>query len=113
MWDFLASDRSNKVVAAKLAFTVLSFWLFAAWSIGALPTDAFGAGFAKSEDAAFNTKLLLERELLSAKRSQCRANTEEGALYWTQRLIELKNVYLDRLGRKYDEPSCEVLTPGD
>ncbi len=98
-----------RLAAIKLVLTVVAFWFFAAWSIGALPTTAFGEGFARAEDAAYNTKLILERELLTTKLSQCRAKSTEASSFWTQKLIDLKADYLERLGRQYDEPTCSVL----
>ncbi len=107
------SDYKSLAQKIPLPIAVLALYAFMAWSLGVVPTNAFGEGFARAEETKYNTQLILEQQLLSAKQSQCRASTAEAASFWTQKVIDLKNAYLDRLGRKYDEPSCEVLTPGD
>lgn len=88
--------------------SITCLWFFMWWSIGMVP--AFGAGFAKAEDAQLNTQLILESRLLQVKQKQCLSNDQESKTYYTQEIIRLKNLYRDKIGFDYNEPPCSAVT---
>lgn len=81
-------------------------WLFVWWSVGAFPTEAFGGGFAKVEDAKFNTQMALESRLLDIRIKQCLA-VDDSKVYYTSELIRLKDLYHEKLDKEYDERPCK------
>jgi hypothetical protein len=99
-------DLISKV---PVGVAVAGLYIFAAWSLGALPVDAFGEGFARAEAAKFNTQLLLEQRLSSVKQRQCAAKDSDTKTYWVGELIRLKNLYREKLGIDYYEPPCDAV----
>lgn len=70
---------------------------------------AFGAGFARAEDAALNTQLILEEQLLNTKQRQCLADNNEARAFYAEKVIKLKNIYREKLGYEYSEPNCNEI----
>lgn len=109
---------SFKELIAKVpvGVAVAGLYVFAAWSFGALPTDALGEGFARVEETRFNTQLLLEARLSNVKTRNCMAKDSSSKSYWANELIRLKNLYREKLGLEYYEPPCDAIlvpTPDD
>ena len=98
----------NRQWYAWTGFGIMSFWLFFFWSIGMAP-DVFGAGFARSEETKFNTQMLLEARLTTAKQRQCLATDTESKVYWTDELRRLMHLYTEKLGDRYNEPPCNAI----
>ena len=93
---------------AWASFGVFTFWFYMWWSLG-LMDPAFGGGFARAEDSKLNTQLILESRLLETKRNQCRSADGTAKSYYTQEIIRLKNLYLEKIGFTYNEPPCSAV----
>ena len=90
--------------------SVLLFWIIFWWSVGMFPTNAFGNGFARTEDSKLNTQLILEMRLFEMKKQQCTANDNTSIQYFTLEINRLMDLYESKIGRRYNEPPCSAVT---
>lgn len=82
----------------------ISLVVFCLWSLGFV--SAFGEGFAKVEDSRFSAQLILESSLLSTRINQCMSIESRTKVFYAEELRRLKGLYLEKVGKDYDEPAC-------
>lgn len=101
-------DKSSKVRLAVVGVTCVSFWFFAAWTVGLAP--AFGAGFASSEDVKGIKVQLLSESIIQARIQYCAApigSRMKG--YFLTQVNEKTREYQKVTGAMYNLPDCEEL----
>lgn len=94
-----------------IGLSTLALWVFFWWSIGMMPSTAFGDGFAKQEDVIQIRISMLEERLLDLRIHQCNAATDsESRYFFFEQLQRRTREYYTLTGTNWTVPSCEEVT---
>lgn len=106
VWDYLFS--ADRKVSTPSAITIVAFWVFVAWSFGAIP--AWGSGFAKASDVKAIKVSLLEAAILEDRIRYCSApdGTDVKAYFSSQTQTKIR-IYRDSTGSSFHLPPCKDL----
>lgn len=104
-----ASGRVKPVWYMWAGLSVFLGWIFFWWSIGALPTEAFGGGFAKAVEVQSIKTQMLQKSIIDYRVSQCAAPTVDGKTFYAGLLQEKLLEYSNTTKTNFPLPDCKDL----
>jgi len=121
----LKDEKFRPVWLLWAGSSIVFMWIFFWWAIGLWPTDAMGAGFAKSVDLAELAQTVETRlnsvesravagELLESRTAQCSSDSQQVRQFHAERIQRLMREYRELTDGPYRLPDCsELVAPSD
>ena len=106
--DFMDAMSNSKKRVVVTTVSVVIFWVFVLWALGAIP--ALGAGFARAEDVKSIQAQLLEEAIIEARIRYCTApNGHPTKRFFLTAVNDKLAAYKLLTDREYSLPLCEEL----
>jgi len=102
-------ERPTPVWYAWAGGSLVLIWLFTAWALGFLPTDAFGDGFARATQVKQIHLTLLENELVETRIRHCNSAKPQPRQFFYEQLQKKQRIYYELTGQRYELPACKDL----